>query len=309
MDQRSKPTLSSLTPFRQPGGLVRETGRRIAADITDGRLPPGARLPTEQELMTAMGVSRTVIREAVAALRAEGLITTRQGIGSFVTERPAHALFTLEPGQSESLADALHIMELRTAVETEAAGLAAERATAEHRQAIRHALSEIDHAIERGEAAVAEDFALHAAITVATGNPQFRRFLDFLGRFIIPRASVRIHALNLRAYLMTFQQEHRAIVAAIDAGSVDRARAAMRTHLTRSSRTLPRAGAGRRWSAEFVAPVSLRSETRQAVSDFCQWVRARARAFRRSASACASARVPGNGSRTGASPGEMRSMV
>jgi DNA-binding FadR family transcriptional regulator len=234
MDERSKPTLSSLTSFRQPGGLVRETGRRIAADITAGRLPPGARLPTEQELMAAMGVSRTVIREAVAALRAEGLIATRQGVGSFVTERPTHDLFTLEPGQSESLADALHIMELRTAVETEAAGLAAERATTEHRRAIRHALSEIDQAIERGEAAVAEDFALHAAITVATGNPQFRRFLDFLGRFIIPRASVRIHALDLRAYLMTFQQEHREIVDAIHARSVDRARGAMRTHLTRS---------------------------------------------------------------------------
>jgi hypothetical protein len=68
--------------------------------------------------------------------------------------------------------------------------------------------------------------------TYATGNPRFRRFLDFLGRFIIPRVSVRIRALNLRAYLMTFQREHRAIVAAIDARSVDQARAAMREHMT-----------------------------------------------------------------------------
>src|SRR5271165_6572968 len=234
MNLRSKPKLSSLTPVDQSGSLVLEIGRRIAADITAGRLPPGARLPTEQQLMVATGVSRTVVREAVAALRAEGLIATRQGIGSFVAELPTRALFRIEPGQTESLADALHIMELRTAVETEAAGLAAERATAAHRRAIREALAAIDAAIERGEAAVGEDFALHAAITDATGNPQFRRFLEFLGRFIIPRASVRIRALNLRAYLMTFQQEHRAIVAAIDAGSVDQARTAMRDHLTRS---------------------------------------------------------------------------
>jgi GntR family transcriptional repressor for pyruvate dehydrogenase complex len=184
--------------------------------------------------MDAMGVSRTVIREAVAALRAEGLVLTRQGIGSFVAEQPAHALFRLEPGQAASLTDALHIMELRTAVETEAAGLAAERATKAQRGAIHAALAAIDAAIERGEPAVGEDFAFHAVITDATANPQFRQFLDFLGRFIIPRASVRIRALNLRTYLMTFQEEHRVIVAAIDSGSVERARAAMHAHLVSS---------------------------------------------------------------------------
>jgi DNA-binding FadR family transcriptional regulator len=218
---------------RRSRSLVLEIGRRIAADIAAGRTLPGTRLPTELELMATMGVSRTVIREAVATLRAEGLVATRQGIGSFVAE-PAQTLFRIEPGQAETLAEALHIMELRTAVETEAAGLAAERATRDQRRAIRQALAAIDAAIERGEAAVSEDFALHAAITDATGNPQFRRFLDFLGRFIIPRASVRIRALNLRAYLMTFQQEHKAIVAAIDNRSVDQARDAMRTHLIMS---------------------------------------------------------------------------
>ena len=227
-------TLASLQTVPRAGGLVREIGRRIAADIAAGRMRPGAKLPTEQALMEAMGVSRTVVREAVAALRAEGLVATRQGIGSFVAEAPGPGLFRIEPGQAETLKDALHIMELRTAVETEAAGLAAERATRPQRRAIRAALGAIDAAIERGEAAIGEDFALHAAITEATGNPRFRQFLDFLGRFIIPRASVRIRTLNLRAYLMTFQQEHSAIVAAIEAGSVDQARAAMRRHLVLS---------------------------------------------------------------------------
>jgi GntR family transcriptional repressor for pyruvate dehydrogenase complex len=236
MPARSQTTLSSLQPVGSSGSLVLETGRRIAADIAEGRLAPGGRLPTEQAMMAAMRVSRTVIREAVAALRAEGLVATRQGIGSFVTEQPAQALFRLEPDQAASLADALHIMELRTAVETEAAGLAAERATKTQRRAIHAALDAIDAAIERGEPAIPEDFAFHAVITDATGNPQFRKFLEFLGRFIIPRSSVRIRALNMRGYLLSFQQEHRAIVAAIDAGSVEQAQAAMRTHLIGSSR-------------------------------------------------------------------------
>ncbi|MEA2771075.1 MAG: GntR family transcriptional regulator, transcriptional repressor for pyruvate dehydrogenase complex [Acetobacteraceae bacterium] len=235
MAARTKRTLASLTPIAPSRSLVVEIGQRIAADIATGRLTPGAQLPTEQAMMDAMGVSRTVIREAVATLRAEGLIATRQGIGSFVATLPTQALFRIEPGQAASLTDALHIMELRTAVETEAAGLAAERATKSQRRAIHAALDAIDAAIERGEPAVNEDFAFHAVITDATRNPQFRRFLDFLGRFIIPRASVRIRALNLRTYLMTFQEEHRAIVAAIDTGSVKQAQAAMRAHLISSS--------------------------------------------------------------------------
>jgi GntR family transcriptional repressor for pyruvate dehydrogenase complex len=235
MAARSRKTLASLTPVAPSRSLVVEIGQRIAADIASGRLMPGTQLPTEQAMMEAMGVSRTVIREAVAALRAEGLIATRQGIGSFVAQQPSQALFRIESGQEASLADALHIMELRTAVETEAAGLAAERATPAQRRAIHAALDAIDAAIERGEPAITEDFAFHAVITDSTGNPQFRRFLDFLGRFIIPRNSVRIRTLNLRAYLMSFQQEHRAIVAAIDARSVDQAQAAMRTHLVSSS--------------------------------------------------------------------------
>ena len=235
MAARSRKILSSLTPVTPSRGLVQETGRRIAADIASGRLMPGAQLPTEQAMMDAMGVSRTVIREAVAALRAEGLVATRQGIGSFVAEQPAQALFRIESGQTASLADVLHIMELRMAVETEAAGLAAERATKTQRRAIHAALDAIDAAIARDEPAITEDFAFHAAITDATGNPQFRRFLDFLGRFIIPRNSVRVRTVNLRTYLMNFQEEHRAIVAAIDAGSVEQAQAAMRAHLVSSS--------------------------------------------------------------------------
>src|SRR5476649_1034822 len=108
MVKRPQKPLSSLTPIGPSRSLVMEIGQRIAADIAAGRFTPGARLPTEQAMMDAMGVSRTVIREAVAALRAEGLVATRQGIGSFVAEQPARALFRIEPGQAASLTDAHH---------------------------------------------------------------------------------------------------------------------------------------------------------------------------------------------------------
>src|SRR5215469_7026910 len=83
MRSRSGPGML-LRPVSPPRNLTREIAERLAQEITAGKLSPGARLPTEQEMVAAMGVSRTVIREAVAALRADGLIVTRQGSGAFV---------------------------------------------------------------------------------------------------------------------------------------------------------------------------------------------------------------------------------
>ena len=86
-------TSAILAPLGPPKNRTAEVVERLAAEIGSGRLSPGARLPTEQEMMTALGVSRTVVREAVAALRAQGLVTTRQGLGAFVASdqqrRPA----------------------------------------------------------------------------------------------------------------------------------------------------------------------------------------------------------------------------
>jgi GntR family transcriptional regulator, transcriptional repressor for pyruvate dehydrogenase complex len=207
---------------------------RIAADIRQGRLEPGARLPTEQEMIASMGVSRTVVREAIAALRAQGLVTTRQGVGAFVADGALRPPFRLETEGLRSIAEAVHVMELRMGVEVEAAGLAAERAQPAQIDAIAAALDGIDRAIARDELGVSEDFAFHRGIAEATGNPQFPRFLEFLGRYIIPRQSVRVAAPDPRAYLETIQAEHRAILEAIRAGSVAAARRAMRRHLLRS---------------------------------------------------------------------------
>jgi GntR family transcriptional repressor for pyruvate dehydrogenase complex len=228
---------SSPAAFRRiapPRGLTREVVDRIATDIRRGGLEPGARLPTEQEMIAALGVSRTVVREAIAALRAQGLVTTRQGVGAFVADGALRPPFCLETEGLRSIAEVVHVMELRMGLEVEAAGLAAERARPAHVQAIAAALEAIARAIERDELGVTEDFAFHRAVAEATGNPQFPRFLEFLGRYIIPRQSVRVTAPDPRGYLETIQAEHRAIFDAIRAHSVAGARRAMRRHLLRS---------------------------------------------------------------------------
>lgn len=228
------PRLARLGPLPAPRSLTHALIERLTSEITSGQLPSGARLPTEQELIAATGVSRTVVREAVAALRAEGLVVTRQGVGAFVADsRP----FRINGDELGSLREVIRIMELRTGIEIEAAGLAAERASAEDLAHITQAFEAIEQAIRRGESAVDQDFAFHCRIAQATGNPQFVRFLEYLGRFIIPRQTIRVSVgspKDRQAYLHRIQREHDAIVRAIRAHAVQPARAAMRRHLLNS---------------------------------------------------------------------------
>jgi GntR family transcriptional regulator, transcriptional repressor for pyruvate dehydrogenase complex len=227
--------------------LTAELVARLTADITSGKLAPGARLPTEQEMIAATGVSRTVVREAVAALRADGLVLTRQGAGAFVADQVRRP-FRVDFDQNSSLREVVNILELRTGVEVESAGLAAERGTQAQVKKIGERFDAIQRAIEHGETAVDEDFAFHCAIADATGNPQFRRFLEYLGRFIIPRGTVRDTAApnGARARLDLFQREHQEILGAIERGAPKEARAAMQRHLGNSIARYEKLAAERR---------------------------------------------------------------
>src|SRR5262249_54853822 len=115
----SRSSLSVSKPLSAPRSLSGELVARLTDDITSGKIPPGSRLPTEQELIAATGVSRTVVREAVAALRAEGLVVTRQGVGAFVPENARRPL-RIEFDQLSPLRTVLDVMELRTGIEIEA---------------------------------------------------------------------------------------------------------------------------------------------------------------------------------------------
>jgi GntR family transcriptional repressor for pyruvate dehydrogenase complex len=231
------PPSSAFRPLGAPRNLTRELVERLSAEITGGKLAPGSKLPTEPELCAALGVSRTVIREAVAALRAEGLVVTRQGVGAFVASDVQRRPFRIDPEGLRSIDEVLEVMELRVGVESEAAGRAAERGTPAQVKRIGDALQRIHRAIGRGDIAVDQDFAFHHAIAEAANNAQFPRFLEFLGRFIIPRQSIRIaqeRPTERRGYLQGIQGEHRAIFEAIRSGDATAARGAMRAHLQNS---------------------------------------------------------------------------
>ena len=223
-------------PLSPPTNLTGMLIERLTDEIVDGKLAPRTRLPTEQALMRTHGVSRTVVREAIAALRAEGLVETRQGSGAFVANDPRKRPFRIDLEGLRSIAQVVDVLELRVCVEVEAAGLAAERRVRADLARLREISHRFATTIDAGGQAIDIDFEFHSAIGSATRNPYFSSFLAFLGGIIIPRRSIHLDAnrpAEFARYLARLKREHAAILDAIVEGDVAAARVAMRSHLNR----------------------------------------------------------------------------
>ncbi|WP_413989552.1 FadR/GntR family transcriptional regulator [Labrys okinawensis] len=211
---------------------------RLIAQIESGDLKPGQRLPTEQAIMEATGVSRTIVREALATLRAKGLITTRQGLGAFVANDPNPRSFSIIPTDLESIDEVLRVLELRIGIEYEAAGLAALRRTPEDIARMQERLDALDRAIGQGGYGAEEDYAFHRSILVATQNSYYGRLFDTFGTAMVPRQWMRLDKMTdaeRQRHTTRMRKEHYAIFTAIRDGNEAAARKALRNHLSRSA--------------------------------------------------------------------------
>lgn len=231
---------------RRPRGLVTEIVESLSEDIRAGRIQTGEKLPTEAEIMARFEVSRTVVREALSRLQASGLVETRHGIGTFVNPPQTGGNFRLASEDLATVADVIAVLELRISLETEAAGLAAQRRTAAHLEAMETALAAFRQSVEQASDAVPADFQFHMEVARATGNQHFADLMTYLGAMIIPRTRVNTaqQAPEGRlSYLQRVNGEHESILVAIRNQDVDAARAAMRTHLSNSRERLKRRAA------------------------------------------------------------------
>ncbi|CAG0966281.1 HTH-type transcriptional regulator LutR [Burkholderiales bacterium] len=214
----------------------------LRARIASGEIAPGAKLPSEGELVDQYGVSRTVVREAMSQLRARNLVATRRGIGTFARERvPDAAGFPVANVDHATLGEVLALLELRISLETEAAALAAKRRTGAQVGRMDELLDAIARAADAGGDAADPDFAFHLCVAEASGNHFFPDLIRHLGRAIIPRTridSAAVARLDRAEYLAQVNREHRDVYRAIERGDSDAARAAMRTHLSNSRERL-----------------------------------------------------------------------
>ncbi|WP_457353747.1 FadR/GntR family transcriptional regulator [Roseateles sp. P5_D6] len=231
---------------RRPRTLALELVDSLGDRIRAGQLQAGDKLPTEAAIMGEFEVSRTVVREAISKLQAAGLVETRHGIGTFVLGPGDGPSFKITPEQFSTLQDVIAVLELRIGLETEAAGLAAQRRTADNLIALRKALDAVIAAVEAGQDSVAADFQFHLEIARATQNSHFTDLMATLGAQIIPRARLEPVAdmsAERLAYMRRVNAEHESILDAITSQDAESARAAMRTHLSNSRERRRRAQA------------------------------------------------------------------
>jgi GntR family transcriptional regulator, transcriptional repressor for pyruvate dehydrogenase complex len=205
--------------------------------ISAGDYGASGKLPTESQLTGIFGVSRTVVREAIAALAADGLVQPRQGAGVFVVGNAASAFSAIGAESSNKISVALNVLEVRMGIEIESAGLAALRRSSSQDAAIQEAWNEFERQIKAGTPTGKTDFAFHRAIAAATNNPFYIEVLDGLGSRTIPcdvASPWGTESVLTLEYQQGLQQEHLVILKAISSQDAAAAREAMRQHLWRS---------------------------------------------------------------------------
>ncbi len=210
----------------------------IFQHIVEGDFRPGQRLPSEARLAERFGVSRPLVREALARLRDHGLVRSRRGSGSFVRHQPSEAVLSLAP--IGSVADIQRCFEFRTALEGRAAGLAAERHDARDLARIDAAVAELERLTETDELGVDADFAFHRAVAAATRNAYFEQTIAMLEDQVRTGMKVtrNLSLLQPHQRLRLVQDEHLAVVDAISRRDPAAAEAAMAQHIDNARRRM-----------------------------------------------------------------------
>jgi GntR family transcriptional regulator, transcriptional repressor for pyruvate dehydrogenase complex len=204
----------------------------LLTELTSGAVAAGERLPPERELGIRFGVSRTVIRDAIQALAARGVIVVRPGAGIFVANAHASAatesLRLLVRGSDELSYE--QVYEVRATIEVRVAGLAAERATDQEVDRLRAALAQLEAAVTGEEHAVA-DGEFHLTLASLAHNPLYRVLLEAVGDLMM---DVRRGSAYLPGARERITADHRRIVDAVATREPAAAREAMEEHLSHS---------------------------------------------------------------------------
>lgn len=211
--------------------LAEQAAGALVELIRADGLVEGDSIPPAAELAQRFGVSRTVIREALAALAGQGILKRGQGRDSVVSLPGPPELANLLQFQIRAAADGRHVIALRMALEVSAAEEAARHRSDEHLLVLHTHLRDLEGAGD-DRAFHRADLALHRAVAAASGNPLMTLILDALAPLL---HDVRTRSLrNRRARgeeLGPVIDQHRAVVAAIEAADPGAAAAAMRHHL------------------------------------------------------------------------------
>ena len=209
--------------------LSEEIADRLIANILNGSFQFGEKLPAERELAKYLNVGRPTVREALRALSVIGLVEVRPGEGAYVVND--HPRFVAKAFSWAVLLDAptaREVIEARVAIETELAGLAAERASEEELERVRAHVRGMEVSGGDAQASADEDLGFHLAIAAAAENQTLARILSAIQSLM---KQWILRALITGGAGEAALDDHRRILNALEKRDVEAARSAMRTHL------------------------------------------------------------------------------
>ncbi len=215
------------------GSVVSEVAERLLAYFTSGDIAIGTRLPAERQLAASLGVGRSAVREALAALEIMGIVIVRPGSGTYLRGGISELLpRTLSWGMMLGAPRTRELVELRSGLEVQAAQLAAERIDDAALERMREHLQAMADSLGDLAAFVDADAAFHREIAEGSGNQVLQELLQSI------RSLLRIwvdRALTDEGHAEAALKEHRAIFAALEARDPSAVTATMQSHMETAS--------------------------------------------------------------------------
>jgi GntR family transcriptional repressor for pyruvate dehydrogenase complex len=225
--------------LKQPARLPQQVAEILAGEIGRGGLAPGDKLPPEAELASSFGVSRPVIREALALLRFEGLVDSRQGVGAVVLGPEHRSSFRVKPAEDLGPRDLAQLYELRAVLEAEAAALAASRRSRAQLERLDGCVREMGRAVAAGADGSRPDAEFHQGVAEASGNHHLAELMRYLHeRLAQVIRQARENSSRRPGLPELVQKEHEAMLAGIQDRRPERAKQAARAHLQNAARRL-----------------------------------------------------------------------
>ena len=218
------------------GSVVSEVAERLLGYFTSGEIAVGTRLPAERQLAASLGVGRSAVREALAALEILGIVIVRPGSGTYLRDGISELLpRTLSWGLMLGAPRTRELVELRGGLEVQAGQLAAQRITDEALDRMRENLATMERNLDDLATFVEADAAFHREIAAASGNQVLQELLQSI------RSLLRIwvdRALTDEGHAAAALAEHREIFRALESRDENAVTAAMRSHMDTASRRL-----------------------------------------------------------------------
>ena len=229
-----KATSQGLQPLKAQK-LYLNAAERVAEAIFKGQWKPGDKLPSERDLALALEVSRSTIRQSLAALEALSVIRIKQGVGAFVLEGALEMIASELVAEMVTEGDPLMLVEARRTIEPGVALLAALNRTDEDLSKLEKILHEMEwnqHEAVNEKGFVNADIKYHFAIAIASHNPILHTYLEDLTERMQHRVWLTAAWPIVRKRARQYQDQHNQLFEAIKNKDAQDAQRIMSRHLS-----------------------------------------------------------------------------